>query len=296
LREARTKSDLPTIDKIFNKLQYGATGKPPTADANAPKVAASTVQQTKATEAQTQAASTETGKGQAADTQKFLETEPTSRESKFTALRIIKNASDNPDMYGILKKPGLGYALMSFAKERGENAADASKATFTKENIEDFLRKVDPNTTEKDILAATQMASDLARLHFNFRKTMLVGQGSVSNMEDAGVARVIGSTSDPAAQLISMAQLTGRRNDFDLDVMKGLRAYRKSEGASKTLEDFKGTTDYNKLVNGYENWLTKTFNLGEVAPSAPATTGGGGVSAAALKAEAERRAKAKNQQ
>lgn len=285
LREARNKGDLPTIDKIFNKLQFGATGKPAEGGGKLP---ASTVQQSKATEAQTQAASAETGKAQATSTEKFLETEPTSRESKFTALRIMKNAADNPDMYGVLKKPGVGYALMSFAKERGENAADASKATFTKENIEDFLRKIDPSTTEKDILAVTQMASDLARLHFNFRKTMLVGQGSVSNMEDAGVARVIGSTSDPAAQLISMAQLTGRRNDFDLDVMKGLRAYRKAEGNSKTLEDFKGTPQYDKLVNGYENWLTKTFNLGEVVPSASATTGGG-ASADALKAEAARR-------
>lgn len=299
LREARNNSDLPTIDRIFNKLRFGATGLPPAAAGAAPTAGAApapTVQQAKATEAQTQAASTKTGESQASDTQKFLENESTSRESKFTALRIIKNANENAQMYGLLKKPGIGYALASFAKEKGETAADSSKAMFTKDNIEDFLRKSDFDTKDVDMLAVSQMASDLARLHFNFRKTMLVGQGSVSDREDAGVAKVIGSTSDPAAQLISMAQLTGRRNDFDLDVMKGLRSYRKNEGSSKTLEDFKGTSEYNKLVNGYEGWLSKTFNLGETAPSAPATTGGGGVSAAALKAEAERRAKAKNQQ
>lgn len=297
LREARNKSDLPTIDKIFNKLQFGATGAPAAAGAapagGATRPPASTVQQSKAAEAQTQAASTKTGEGQAADTQKFLETEPTSRESKFTALRIIKNANENAQMYGLLKKPGIGYALASFAKEKGETAADASKAMFTKENIEDFLRKSDFDTKDVDMLAVSQMASDLARLHFNFRKTMLVGQGSVSNMEDAGVARVIGSTSDPAAQLISMAQLTGRRNDFDLDVMKGLRAYRKAEGNSKTLEDFKSTPQYDKLVNGYEGWLSKTFKLGETAPSAPAPTAG---AKNPFEAEREARNKAKKQQ
>ena len=297
LREARDKSDLPTIDKIFNKLQFGATGAPAAAGAapagGAPRPPASTVQQSKATEAQTQAASTKTGESQAADTQKFLETEPTSRESKFTALRIIKNANENAQMYGLLKKPGIGYALASFAKEKGETAADASKAMFTKENIEDFLRKSDFDTKDVDMLAVSQMASDLARLHFNFRKTMLVGQGSVSNMEDAGVARVIGSTSDPAAQLISMAQLTGRRNDFDLDVMKGLRAYRKAEGNSKTLEDFKSTPQYDKLVNGYEGWLSKTFKLGETAPSTPAPTAG---AKNPFEAEREARNKAKKPQ
>jgi hypothetical protein len=251
------------------------------------------VQQSKATEAQTQAASTKTGESQAADTQKFLETEPTSRESKFTALRIMKNASDNPQLYGLLKKPGLGYALASFAKEKGETAADASKAMFTKENIEDFLRKSDFDTKDVDMLAVSQMASDLARLHFNFRKTMLVGQGSVSNMEDSGVAKVIGSTSDPAAQLIAMAQLTGRRNDFDLDVMKGLRAYRKAEGESKTLENFKSTPQYDKLVNGYENWLSKTFKLGETPSSAPAPTSG---AKNPFEAEREARNKAKKPQ
>lgn len=297
LRDARNKSDLPTIDKIFNKLQFGATGAPAAAGAapagGATRPPASTVQQSKATEAQTQAASTKTGESQAADTQKFLETEPTSRESKFTALRIIKNANENAQMYGLLKKPGIGYALASFAKEKGETAADASKAMFTKENIEDFLRKADFDTKDVDMLAVSQMASDLARLHFNFRKTMLVGQGSVSNMEDAGVARVIGSTSDPAAQLISMAQLTGRRNDFDLDVMKGLRAYRKAEGNSKTLEDFKSTPQYDKLVNGYEGWLSKTFKLGETAPSTPAPTAG---AKNPFEAEREARNKAKKPQ
>ena len=303
LREARDKSDLPTIDKIFNKLQFGATGAPAATGAagaagaatagGAPRPPASTVQQAKATEAQTQAASTKTGEGQAADTQKFLETEPTSRESKFTALRIIKNANENAQMYGLLKKPGIGYALASFAKEKGETAADASKAMFTKENIEDFLRKSDFDTKDMDMLAVSQMASDLARLHFNFRKTMLVGQGSVSNMEDSGVAKVIGSTSDPAAQLISMAQLTGRRNDFDLDVMKGLRAYRKAEGDSKTLENFKSTPQYDKLVNGYEAWLSKTFNLGETAPSKPAPTSG---AKNPFEAEREARNKAKKPQ
>ena len=272
LREARNNSDLPTIDKIFNKLQYGSTVAPSTGAAPAP-----TVQQSKATESQTQAAATQTATGQAVDTQKFLETESTSRESKFTALRIIKNANENAQMYGLLKKPGIGYALAAFAKEKGETAADASKAIFTKENIEDFLRKSDFDTKDVDMLAVSQMASDLARLHFNFRKTMLVGQGAVSDREDAGVAKVIGSTSDPAAQLIAMAQLTGRRNDFDLDVMKGLRAYRKSENNSaKTLEEFRSTPEYDKLVNGYEGWLTKTFKLGEMPSSAPAPTSGGG--------------------
>jgi hypothetical protein len=275
LREARDKSDLPTIDKIFNKLQFGATGAPPAGVT--PRPPASTVQQSKATESQTQAAATKTGESQATDTQKFLENESTSRESKFTALRIIKNANENAQMYGLLKKPGIGYALAAFAKEKGETAADSSKAIFTKENIEDFLRKSDFDTKDVDMLAVSQMASDLARLHFNFRRTMLVGQGSVSDREDAGVAKVIGSTSDPAAQLIAMAQLTGRRNDFDLDVIKGLRAYRKSENnAAKTLEEFRSTPAYDKLVNGYENWLSKTFKLGEMPSSAPAPTSGGG--------------------
>jgi len=292
LREARNKSDLPAIDKIFNKLRFGATGAPAAAGAapadGTQRPPASTVQQSKATEAQTQATATKTGESQATDTQKFLETEPTSRESKFTALRIIKNANDNPQLYGLLKKPGIGYALASFAKEKGENAADSSKATFTKENIEDFLRKSDFDTKDIDMLAVSQMASDLARLHFNFRKTMR-GEGSISDREDMGVAKVIGSTSDPAAQLIAMAQLTGRRNDFDLDVMKGLRAYRKSENnAAKTLEEFRSTPEYDKLVNGYENWLTKTFKLGEMPSSAPAPT-----SAAKNPFEAEREARNK---
>ena len=261
VRDARSKNDMQGVQKVINRLQYGAQGvkdnKPLVTNATA---GAPDVQTQKETSIRAEKIAAGTADAEVKDTAEMLKNETSNRESTFTAARIMRNASQNPKMYGILKEPGLGSALTNFIKERGNSVEMAS---ITKENLENFLRQNKADVTRYDLTKVAEMASDLARLHFNFRKTLLQGQGQTSDREDAGVARIQGTPSDTPEFLIGMAQLVGRRAQFDVDVASQFRAYRRDSGRGKTLEDFKSdpNSTYKKILTGYENWLTKTYNL-----------------------------------
>ena len=266
LREARKNKDYAKVKDVYDRVRFGvrepelSTETTTTPSAQPAPPAAQDTGSLKASQEKREAVAKSSGEAQSKETQTFLQNDSSNRETVFTAARIIKNAKDRPELYGILKKPGVGTALASFIKDRGE----AGQYSITKENLEDFLRKSNFKTTEKDLGKVAEMSSDLARLHFNFRKMLMQGQGTVSDREDMSIAKVQGTISEPAAFLISMAQLTGRRARFDSDIAVDFRKYRRMPGNENvTLEDFRSdpTSNYGKLLSGYENWLTRTYKL-----------------------------------
>jgi hypothetical protein len=283
LRGARTAKDPNKVKEIYDRLSMGVR-EPSLTEAPPP---ASDVEASKARQAKTETVAKTSGEAQAKETQTFLQNDSANRETIFTSARILENAKKNPQMYGLLKKPGIGTALASFIRDRGE----AGQYAITKENLEDFLRKANFKTTDEDLGEVAKMSSDLARLHFSFRKMLLQGQGTVSDREDMSIAKVQGTTSDPASFLINMAQLTGRRAQFDSDVAGEFRKYRRMpKNENATLEDFRSdpSSKYNKLLSGYENWLTRTYKL-PGGLTQQTSTSMAPVSDSSLDAELERR-------
>jgi hypothetical protein len=257
LRKAREDRDRAGVDAIYNFLKYGVkeTSQSPVANTGQKSVTESKI----ALETDL-ASGKKTAEIEAQETADFLKNEGTNRDTIFTAARIIKNASENAGMYGLLKKPGIGTALMQFARDQGEQGTFA----FTKDNVENALRLANVNTKDLDMVKVAEMSSDLARLHFGFRKSLLEKQGQVSDMEDRGIRKIQGTISEPAQYLINMAQITGRKAQYDTEVAAGLRAYRRTTGKrATTLEDYKSDpkSGYNKVLSTYENWMMKTYNL-----------------------------------
>jgi hypothetical protein len=128
--------------------------------------------------------------------------------------------------------------------------------------------------------AVAELSSDLARLHFNFRKQLLEKQGQVSDREDAGIAKIQGTPADTPEYLIKMAQLTGRKAQFDAATATDFKTYRrKMNDPYATLDAYKSDpkSGYTKVLDGYESWLTKTYKLPQnVIPKAkPETTSKG---------------------
>jgi hypothetical protein len=262
LRKARNEGNVAEINRIYNRLAYGVTAAPGTAAAEAPGARperALSVSESEVNAARQKELAGEFAKSEAKATSQLLDAESYNRETAYTAARVIKNAADNPSLYGLLRDPGLGNALASFVRDRGEQGNYA----ITKENLEDFLRKANFDTTKVDMVNLSKMMSDLARMHYGMRKSYFsgTGQGAVSDREDAGIAKIVGTTSDPAQALIYTARLTGRRAQFDVDVTNALRKERGEKSKNYTLEDFKSTQKYKDLLTAYEDWLTKTFNL-----------------------------------
>jgi hypothetical protein len=287
LRAARNAKDAAKVKEIYDRLQFGVRETPVGAPTTELPPPAKDVASSKAAEGKRESIAKTSGENQAKETQTFLANDSSNRDAVFTSARILKNAKDNPQLFGILKKPGLGTALASFIRDKGE----AGDYAITKENLEDFLRKSNIKTTEKDLSKVAEMSSDLARLHFNFRKVLLQGQGTVSDREDASIAKVQGTISEPATFLINMAQLTGRKAQFDSDVAADLRKYRRAtNNPDATLEEFRSdpTSTYNKLLSGYENWLTRTYKLPGGLTSQTSTSMAP-ISSSSLDAEIQRR-------
>ena len=260
VREARSKGDMKGVQAVIDRLQFGAKRPATSLSSGKTPEGALDVQAQKEAAIRAEKVASGTAENEVKDTAEMLKNESTNRESTFIAARIIRNASQNSKMYGILKEPGLGPALTNFIKERGNSVETAN---ITKENLENFLRQNKADVTRFDLTKVAEMSSDLARLHFNYRKTLLQGQGQTSDREDAGVAKIQGTPSDTPEFLIGMAQLVGRRAQFDVDVADQFRRYRRDTSRGKTLEDFKSdpNSSYKKILTGYENWLTKTYNL-----------------------------------
>jgi len=257
LREARKNKDAAGVEAIYNYLRFGVSGKPVPGDKNTGQIPAEEKAVKKVASEQ---AAKSTAEAQAKETQDFLKNEPSQRDTVFVSARIMKNASENSKMYGLLKKPGIGSAIAQFARDRGE----VGEVAISKENIENFLRLKNINTKDTDMTAVAEMSSDLARLHFNFRKQLLEKQGQVSDREDMGIAKIQGTPSDTPEYLIKMAQLTGRKAQFDTAVSSDFRAYRRdTKNPYITLDEYKSDpkSGYQKLLTGYESWLTKTYNL-----------------------------------
>jgi hypothetical protein len=277
LRNARNSSNLKEIDRIYDKLKFGAVGAPKgettgsggTTPVRSGNTGAPSVSERKEQDVRADAISRQTAEYEARKTGEFLDLAESERDNQFVAARIMNMAKNKPQLYGLLKKPGIGPALASFARDRGESGQYA----ITKENLEDFLRKVNYKTTDEDLAELSSMTSDLARLHFGFRKTLLSGQGAVSNIEDYGVRQIQGTTSDPAMFLVQMAQITGRKAQFNSDVADKFQDYRRDKGRNKTIIDFKDTDEYKDLKKGYEGWLVKTYNLPKELLKTPSERG-----------------------
>jgi len=277
LREARSNKDKAGVDAIYNYLKFGVSGKPVAGDKNQGQPSADDKAVTKAAREKTATVSAE---AQSKQTQDFLNNESSNRDTVYTAARIMKNASGNSKMYGLLKQPGLGTALASFIRDKGE----VGDFAITKDNLENFLRLKKFDTTKEDMTAVAEMASDLARLHFQFRKNLLANQGSVSDREDAGIAKIQGTPADTPEYLIKMAQLTGRKAQFDTQVAADFKAYRRQiKDPYAVLDVYKSDpkSGYQKVLNSYDDWLTKTYNLPQnVIPKAKPETASKGNSGA----------------
>lgn len=268
LREAREAKDVNGVDAIYNYLRFGVTGKRSEKNAGAP-----TVEEKAAAKIGSEKAASVTAESEAKDTQDFLKNESTQRDAVYTSARIMKNVQSNSKMYGLLKKPGIGSAIAQFARDKGE----VGEVSINKENIENFLRLKNVETKDTDMAAVAELTSDLARLHFQFRKSLLQGQGTTSDREDAGIRQIQGTPSDTPEYLIKMAQLTGRRAQFDVAVAADFKAYRRQKkDKNMTLSEYKDDPDsgYKNILKRYDDWMIKTYKLpkdvikgGEAEPS-----------------------------
>ncbi len=270
LREARGKGDASAVYKIIDKYQTGVGGRPaapaPAVTEEAPRPAG-TIEEREIEKAREKEVATTLAKDRAERTSKFLASADESKLSRAAAAENIQILSKNPKIAGYLNKPGVGNALWQVIQDsiRAHTATGGPgmDINIQKTDLESALQKVDPDFKLSDFTDMSVLASNIARMELGMRKAIYAGSGmgSVSNLEGQPIKDIIGNKYDTADALVRKMMLAGRSFDFDMDVADAYRKWNQKQGGNKTLEDFKNTSQYTKLSEGFEKWLATNLKI-----------------------------------
>jgi len=185
--------------------------------------------------------------------------EVSAAREKEVATTLAKDQADN--------KPGVGNAMWQVIQDslqaHSASGAPGVQVDIKRTDLESALQKVDPDFKISDFTDLSVLASNLARLELGMRKQIYAGSGmgSVSNLEGQPIKDIIGNRYDTPQALQKKMKLAGRAFDFDMDVAESFRKWNKSQGDNKTLNDYYSTPEYTRLVNGFEQWLSKNLGI-----------------------------------
>lgn len=272
LRDARNKKDVKAVYEILDKYGKGVGPRPkiepPIGEAPSDvTVEPKTTSQREVALARDKEVATTLAKEQAERTSKFLDNADNLRVSRAAASEILQMLNKNPKIVGYWNKPGFQNAVFQLMNDSVEthtaSGAPGFRVDVKRTDLESALQKVDPDFKVEDFTDIGILVSNLARLELGMRKQIYAGSGmgSVSNLEGQPIKEIIGSKYDTPQALQKKMMLAGRSFDFDMDVADSYRKWNKSQGGNKTLDDFKTTPEYGRLVDGFEKWLSKNLNI-----------------------------------
>lgn len=272
IRDARNKKDTKTVYEVIDKYGKGVgprpvveppAGEAPSDITGLPK----TTSQREVSAAREKEVATTLAKDQADRTSKFLDNADNLRLSRAAAAENLAILQRNPKIAGYLNKPGVGNAMWQVIQDslqaHSASGAPGVQVDIKRTDLESALQKVDPDFKISDFTDLSVMASNLARLELGMRKQIYAGSGmgSVSNLEGQPIKDIIGNRYDTPQALQKKMKLAGRAFDFDMDVAESFRKWNKSQGDNKTLNDYYSTPEYTRLVNGFEQWLSKNLGI-----------------------------------
>jgi hypothetical protein len=272
LREFRNKGDVKNAYAIIDKYGKGVGPRPkveppvggaPDELTGGPK----TLSQREVSAAREKEVATTLAKDQADRTSKFLDNADNLRLSRAAAAENLAILQRNPKIAGYLNKPGVGNAMWQVIQDslqaHSASGAPGVQVDIKRTDLESALQKVDPDFKISDFTDLSVLASNLARLELGMRKQIYAGSGmgSVSNLEGQPIKDIIGNRYDTPQALQKKMKLAGRAFDFDMDVAESFRKWNKSQGDNKTLNDYYSTPEYTRLVNGFEQWLSKNLGI-----------------------------------
>lgn len=272
IRDARNKKDIKTVYEVIDKYGKGVGPRPvveppteeaPSGTTGLPK----TTTQRETSAAREKEVATTLAKDQAERTSKFLDNADNLRLSRAAAAENLAILQRNPKIAGYLNKPGVGNAMWQVIQDslqaHSASGAPGVQVDIKRTDLESALQKVDPDFKISDFTDLSVLASNLARLELGMRKQIYAGSGmgSVSNLEGQPIKDIIGNRYDTPQALQKKMKLAGRAFDFDMDVAESFRKWNKSQGENKTLNDYYSTPEYTRLVNGFEQWLSKNLGI-----------------------------------
>ena len=173
-----------------------------------------------------------------------------------TANRISAIAQQDPEMFGVLVKPGVTSAIGTLLKE---GIKVGTHGQIALPSVEDMVRRVDKRATPEKLSRAREMDGYLRQVELDF-SSAFKGQGAVSDNERKIVQAIAGSSSDPADLLRKKAAWMSLAAQKDKNLNGAWKEYRRVNGKNASFADFEDSPAYQQIQAQHVNKLTQQFN------------------------------------
>jgi len=174
------------------------------------------------------------------------------------AAKILYKLSSDPETkgaFGVLNKPGVVNAIAVAI------AQFLDKGSFGTAGLEQAVRTA--GGSEKEIEAASYVASVQGQLQLMAAQDYLKGQGAVSDAERRLIANLVGSLSDTPKSVSMKAKVVEARANFDQLVADAFYEWRnKTENTTRTVQDFYREKDgeYKTLFKEYDDHMSALYS------------------------------------
>lgn len=172
-----------------------------------------------------------------------------------TANRINAIAEADPEMFGVLNKPGVTSSLGVLLKE---GIKVGTHGQIALPSIEDMVRRNDPKATPEKLSRAREMEGYLRKVELDF-SSAFKGQGAVSDNERKIVQAIAGSTSDPADLLRKKAAWMSMSAQKDRAIGDAWKQFQGRYGDNVSLSRFERSPEYAQIIKNHEQNLARQF-------------------------------------
>ena len=172
-----------------------------------------------------------------------------------TASRINAIAEADPEMYGVLAKPGVVSSVGTLLKE---GIKVGTHGQIALPSIEENVRQNQKTATPEKLSRAREMDGYLRRVELDF-SSAFKGQGAVSDNERKIVQAIAGSTSDPADLLRKKAAWLANSAQKDKDMKAAWEKFTNTYGETVPYSRFERSSVAKQVTAAYEDRLRKQF-------------------------------------
>jgi hypothetical protein len=172
-----------------------------------------------------------------------------------TASRINAIADADPEMYGVLAKPGTVSSIGVLLRD---GIKVGTHGQIALPSIEDMVRRNQKGVTPEKLSRAREMDGYLRRVELDF-SSAFKGQGAVSDNERKIVQAIAGSTSDPADLLRKKAAWLANSAQKDKDMKAAWEQFTAKYGDNVAYSRFERSSLAKQVTAAYEDRLRKQF-------------------------------------
>lgn len=180
-----------------------------------------------------------------------------------SANRVLGYLKESANFFGTFARPGVVAAVGNLIKE----GIQTPSGTLNLAGLEESVRKLMPNVTQRDLDNVTKAAIELAEIELTFTRLYLSGQGQVTEGERKIVRAIPGTVSNSPEVLRSRMELLKARSEYDMNVVDAFRQWQEKNPGRSYLEFERKSDLYKDIKKNFDTDLEKIFSNIKAVPT-----------------------------